>query len=292
MTKTKIVNNIKYILGENDIENHQIIKESNKDHWWFHLDNLTSGHCIVMSDKINHNILIIASNFLKKYTKIRNRIKFSICYTQVKNLKILDKPGMVEIMNNINYVDHYSTNIFNASKYENGHASEYIIPNGKINITSHGIGSGIYGITRLDKSKKQYMFCLENPYILNNNDVCDNYIKASTELNEKLNNHDNTSLKVIVKDFCNIMTEFNEDYVYKKLKEFKGDYKNRKDMVMMPINYILMGLNYDGIYSRETVLDSYSKGNIKFTNYPSKKNKLPIQYFKKRNGTNEYLVKY
>ena len=143
MTKTKTVNNITYILGENDRENHEIIKASHPEYWWFHLNSLTSGHCIVMSDKIDDNISIIASNYLKKYTKIRNRMKFSICYTQVKNLKILDKPGMVEIMNNINYVDHYSTNIFNASKYENGHASEYIIPNGKINITSHGIGSGI-----------------------------------------------------------------------------------------------------------------------------------------------------
>jgi len=292
MTKTKTVGSITYILGENDRENHQIIKNSDSNYWWFHLDNLQSGHCIVMSDKINHNIIIIASNFLKKYTKIRNRMRFSICYTQVKNLKILDKPGMVEIIKNINYVDNYSTIIFNASKYENGHASEYIVPNGNINITSHGIGSGIYGITRLDKKNKQYMFCLENPYILQDNNDCDNYIRASTELNEKLNSKENISLKIIVKEFCDIMTDFDEEYVYKKLKEFKGEYKSRKDMVMMPINYILMGYNYDGVYSRDTILDSYSKGNIKFTNYPSKKNILPVKYFKKRSGVNEYLIKY
>ena len=61
---------------------------------------------------------------------------------------------------------------------------------------------------------------------------------------------------------------------------------------MMPINYILMGCNFDGVYSRDTVLDSYSKGNLKFTNYPSKKNKLPIRYFKRRNNINEYIIKY
>ena len=44
-----------------------------------------------------------------------------------------------------------------------------------------------------------------------------------------------------------------------------------KNIVMMPINYILIGYNYDGIYSRETIIDNDDKGNIKFINYPSKK---------------------
>lgn len=291
MTRKKTVNNITYILGENDKENHKIIINSDKNYWWFHLNNLTSGHCIVETNKINHNIIIIASNFLKKYTKIKNHLKFYVCYTQVKNIKILNTPGMVDIMKDINYIDDFSTIIFNTSKYDNGHASEYIIPNGKINITNHGIGTGIYGTTKLDKSKKQYKFSLENPYILKNDIECNNYIKASTELNNKLNNKDN-NLKDIVKDFCITLDGFNEDYVYKKLRQFKGEYKSRKDMVMMPINYILMGLNYDGVYSKDTILDTFSKGNIKFTNYPSKKNILPIKYLKKRNSVNEYIIKY
>jgi hypothetical protein len=290
MTRIKIVAGIKYILGKNDKENHNIIKNSNINYWWFHLDNLTSGHCIVETENINYNIIVIASNFLKKYTKIRNHLKYSICYTQIKNIKLLNKPGMVEIIKDINYFQHNSTVIFNASKYKNGHASEYIAPNGNINITNHGIGSGIYGITRLDKNKKQYKFNLENPYILKNDKECNDYIKASTELNNKLNNKDSRPLTLIAKEFCNIMTDFDEEYVYKKLKEFKGDYKNRKDIIMMPINYILMGYNYDGIYSKDTILDSYDIGNIKFTNYPSKKNKLPVNYIKKKNNENEYIL--
>ena len=107
MPKTKIVDNITYILGENDKENHQIISNSDKNYWWFHLNNLTSGHCIVQTYKINHNIIIIASNFLKKYTKIKNHLIFSICYTQIKNIKCLNKPGMVEILKDINYIDNF-----------------------------------------------------------------------------------------------------------------------------------------------------------------------------------------
>jgi hypothetical protein len=38
-----------------------------------------------------------------------------------------------------------------------------------------------------------------------------------------------------------------------------------------------MGLNYDDVYSKDTILDTFSKGNIKFT---------------KRNGIYKYIIKY
>lgn len=87
-------------------------------------------------------------------------------------------------------------------------------------------------------------------------------------LNERMNSYSINSLDYTAELFCEI------------LPEFKKNYKNRKDMVMMPNNYIMMGLNYDGIYSKDTILDSFNKGNIKFTNYPSKKIILPIKYIK------------
>lgn len=61
---------------------------------------------------------------------------------------------MVEIIKDNNKFEHNQTIIYHYSKYDGCHTSEYIIPNGNINITNHGIGSGIYGITRIDKSKK------------------------------------------------------------------------------------------------------------------------------------------
>ena len=72
-----------------------------------------------------------------------------ICYSKVENIKILDKPGMVEFYNNkkVYVFECYSTKIYHSSNYENN-ASEYIIPSGNIFITNHGIGTGIYGITK------------------------------------------------------------------------------------------------------------------------------------------------
>lgn len=292
MPRSKTIACITYILGENAIENHKIIKNANYNHWWFHLDDTTSGHCIVESEKINNNIMTIAGNYIKKYSKLKNHNKVNICYTQIKNIKLLDKPGSVEFYKDINYFECYSTKIYHSSINKGGTASEYIIPQGQINITSHGIGSGIYGITKKTDKPNFYEFNLENPYILETNKSCDNYIRSSLYLNERMNNYKTHSVKFTAYEFSKLMPEFDEEYVFKKLKEFKADYKNRKDMVMMPINYILMGYNYDGIYSRNTIMDSFSKGNIKFTDYPSKKNKLPVEYFKRRSGVDEYIIKY
>lgn len=294
MTRSKTVAGITYFLGESALENHQLLKQAQKNHWWFHLNDCESGHCIINTRNINPNIITIAGNYIKKYSKLKKDNMVNICYTQVENINILDKPGMVEFYNEnkVELFECYSTKIYHRSTYEGGNASEYIVPGGDVFITNHGIGSGIYGLTKKSNTKDEYTFTLENPFILSNNNYCDDYIRASLYLNERMNNFTVNSIKYTASEFVKIFPQFDEDFVFKKLKEFKADYKNRKDMVMMPINYILMGYNYDGIYSRNTIMDNYNKGNIKFTNYPTKKNILPIKYFKKRNGVNEYVIKY
>ena len=201
MTKIKVVAGIKYILGENDKENHEIIKDSDSNYWWFHLDNYASGHCIVCIENINDNIKIIAGNYLKKYSKLKKNNKIKICYTQIKNLKILNTPGLVEYNKNINFFDCYSTKIYHYSKYKNGYAKEYIIPGGNINITNNGIGSGVYGTTKKQNKQEEYVFNLENPYILNDDDKCRSYINASLLLNKKLNDLENNTLQNISKLF-------------------------------------------------------------------------------------------
>ena len=293
MTKVKIIHNIKYILGENANENHKIIKSSNKEYWWFHLNKYSSGHCIVETNKINHNIIIIAGNYIKKNTKYKNRDEIDICYTQVKNIKILNTPGEVEFYNKTNLIKCYSTKIYHCSKYNGGCSSEYIIPNKYI--TDDKFYTGIYGVTERKNKDNEYCFNLQNPYILETDDECNNFINACKQLNYDLNNYilnaNNILLNEIIDSFVKNINNFDKEYIYKKLKEFLGDYYNRKDMVMLPINYILMGKNYDGIYSQNIIIDTYNMGNVKFINYPSKKNNT-IKFFKKRNDINEYVNKY
>lgn len=287
MVRRKTVHNITYILGENALENHSIIKKANPNYWWFHMDESPSGHCIVCNNNINNNIMIIAGNYIKKYSNYKNN---NICYTQIKNIKITEKPGEVIFTKNPDIFNCYDTNIYHYNNIKTGVASEYIVPNGQINITSHAIGSGIYGLAT-PQNKNHNIFKLQNPLIFNSNEECDNYIEASNYLNRKIGDYKIIPIRIIADEFCKMMPQFDFTIVFKQLKQFIADYKNRKDIVMMPINYILLEYNYDGIYSKNTIMDSFNKGNIMFVKYKTKKYTPPINHFKRRNGCNTFTLK-
>jgi len=81
--------------------------------------------------------------------------------------------------------------LFHYSSFKGGNASEYIIPKGKITITSHGMGSGIYGLSREYLSvhpptntelSKEYRFDIKNPFVLYTNEDCEKYMEMSMSL--------------------------------------------------------------------------------------------------------------
>lgn len=110
--RTQTVNNIKYILGMCDMENHQIIKKASSLYWWFHINDKPSGHCIVETDKLTDEIKLIACNYIKRYSKYKKDSKINFCYTQVKNVFLLDKPGLVNIKNSQLILLNYMCDIY------------------------------------------------------------------------------------------------------------------------------------------------------------------------------------
>jgi hypothetical protein len=315
----KEVIGIKYILGSCDTENHKIIQDGkecdfNGNIYWFHINDLTSGHCLVYLSKyrvLDITIKTIACNYIKKYSKYKDTKVLIFCYTPIENIIICNKPGQVTFhnMKKVNYMNHEDTIIYHYSNYKGGNGAEYIIPLSQrgepsleyhdnyekkyekysnFDITSHHIGSGIYGLATKQKSGA-YIFKLINPLVLENTDDCNNYMEVSRILNEFC------KTGKVSKEIYKIEKFLNIDDIKKKIntcmKKFNRDLKKRTDMVMMPINYLMFELNYDGIYSKNTILDSFSKGNILFTGYPTRKNILPVNYIKRRNGVNEYIYK-
>ena len=89
---------IKFKLGKNATENHNIIDEADMDDWWFHLQDYPSGHCIVESSEISYDDILLASTLVKENSKYKNFKKLSICYTQIKNIKKTKKIGEVKIL--------------------------------------------------------------------------------------------------------------------------------------------------------------------------------------------------
>jgi len=166
-------------------------------------------------------------------------------------------------------------------------ASEYIKPGGKINITSHGLGSGIYGfsVPWYENNKqslpdyfsegKKLVVKINRPYILTSDEHCNSLIRWSTAINDTLQKFKKKfktkrlSYKLISSLCATQFNKFSERKLTAKkcrtaLKKFFKDYWSRKDYVCMPINYILDELRYDGIYATDTSCDSMSKGNINF----------------------------
>jgi len=97
---TENFNDIIFKLGRNAKENQLLIDTSDKDHWWFHLDDYPSGHCVIESNNINKEMRHYAANLVKQYSKYKNK-KLKIVYTQIKNLKNTKTTGEVITSNTL-----------------------------------------------------------------------------------------------------------------------------------------------------------------------------------------------
>lgn len=84
------------IIGRNQLENDHIIKCSSKNDIWFHLDKYSGPHIVL---KTNGDIIpkkylnYIASLFRDYKNNLPN--KYTVIFTEIKNLTMTDIPGQV-----------------------------------------------------------------------------------------------------------------------------------------------------------------------------------------------------
>ena len=93
-------NNTIYNIGENANDNSIMVnqlRKKNINYWWFHLGDFPSAHVIVEKTKLSELDILYASMLLKTNSKYKNFRKIKIHYTQLKNVKNTDIPGLVEI---------------------------------------------------------------------------------------------------------------------------------------------------------------------------------------------------
>ena len=94
------IRNIKIKLGENAKENWDLLKNSDQNYWWIHLDAYPSGYVIIEDEDPPEEVIQDAMLICKdntKYKKIRN---LYFCMTQIKNLKKEEKLGEVSFKSN------------------------------------------------------------------------------------------------------------------------------------------------------------------------------------------------
>jgi len=201
-------------------------------------------------------------------------------------------------------IDYTMNEIIHNSPFPGGNASEYISPKGRIDITSHGMGSGIYGLSReyllynpANSNHLNYVFTIENPYVITTDDNCGKYISASKHVMRIFQYYVDSGqyeiskyeFRKISKEFIDIIDDKGFDIirVAKSLETFWIDYNTRTDFIEMPINYILKGEGMDGVMSLYTVYcHSWSKGDVKFIPYPTYTigDKIPVAIILSRKG--------
>ena len=217
------------------------------------------------------------------------------------------------------------TSIIHYSQYEGGNASEYIIPRGKIDITSHGLGSGIYGLSAEylenypanSTSSFKYKFIIQNPFVLSDNDKAEKYMETSMEISRRLQKYYEDQLENmrllggfassynalllnsssyitrISRYACFYFSEFDLEKTKQALLNFVSDFLTRKDVVELPINYILKAHEFDGVASsKDVITHSWSRGDVKFVNYPKYNagDKLPVAHFVARKGIERPVI--
>lgn len=161
-------------------------------------------------------------------------------------------------------------------------SSEYVkkTPPGYLNMTkTHGIGSGIYGLTTAihehGKTLKETL-TLETPVILNTNDKTQSFISLAQFMMETVEIFINKKGKLAfeekkaeIPDFQNIADILAPDLTVKvvqAINNFIKDYKKASvgDFLRQPTNYLFEDGGYDGIYNSSPAGNSFAVGSIQF----------------------------
>lgn len=102
----KILNMENYIIkcGQNKNENEKIIKESEKNDLWFHLDKMPSPHVVMSKINIDYkwtnNDYTNAAKICKENSKAKNW-SVNVIMTTIDKIKMTEKIGEVDIIGKV-----------------------------------------------------------------------------------------------------------------------------------------------------------------------------------------------
>ena len=88
-------NAVLVILGQNQKENDQIVKEADGDDMWFHVAEHPSGHAIYTGDNISKDAIIQVAQLVKEQSKLKTLKKVTVDYIEIKHLKSTKELGKV-----------------------------------------------------------------------------------------------------------------------------------------------------------------------------------------------------
>ena len=89
---------VEFIVGRDRYQNDDMVKHykrNNPNYWWFHADKISSCHAILFSDDPTKQDIREVAYKIWKYSKLKKQNIGYVAFTQLKNIKPTDIPGMV-----------------------------------------------------------------------------------------------------------------------------------------------------------------------------------------------------
>jgi predicted ribosome quality control (RQC) complex YloA/Tae2 family protein len=99
--RLQTINDTKYMIGTNAKDNWDIIKQSNCDWLWFHLEKFASSHIVIC--KPSNDITRTEINTACQLCVDNSKYKFKnigLVYCQVNNLRLGEEVGSVNFISN------------------------------------------------------------------------------------------------------------------------------------------------------------------------------------------------
>ena len=87
-------------LGQNARENTQLVRESNPNHIWIHLESFPSGHVVIQCEEPSNEVLTYAMNICLEGTRQKNMKNIKASVTKISNLILTDTDGEVTFKSN------------------------------------------------------------------------------------------------------------------------------------------------------------------------------------------------
>lgn len=221
-----------------------------------------------------------------------------------------------------------SVTLYTMSPNRGGHGAEYIKPRtGKIDITSHGLGSGIYCLTKetMDKlledrtrqgirNDEVFKITLRNPLHIRTNEegallvifsttinrLLQKKLKEGKDLNDEWNKvtvEERVSLSRFLSFVFSQSSVSNEVKLQAQiglLKSFATEYRTRTDFVKMPLTLFLEKLGFDGVYCHPSSgFDTFTKGSVAFVPYVTGNHEdVLVNAYKVNNGSADIYKVY
>jgi hypothetical protein len=194
-------------------------------------------------------------------------------------------------------ITHFHTGPMMASEYVKPHGTGAISRNNDIEITNHGLGSGIYGFAEAtaklksdalrDHRSTAYTIHMNKPLYLQDSAhgtqltaLSKDLQKMATRFRAKKDGESvrdwiakQPDLKILKTRLVNviqraggeIVADDAPEHVKAALEAFFTEYDSGTAFVRQPINFLLGRFGYDGVYATDKVNNAFNRGNVAYT---------------------------